>query len=245
MVFEYVIRSWEMYRENTISFIIAELLSLIITGIIVLIGIWIIFGSIGIANLMNLSNPELVITKIVSIFSFLAKLSVASMFFIIAGIVWVFLKTGLYGMASESLRGLTKVETMFSVSKKSGFKGVISSIILGVITFILFMILIIGLNITLPIIGAIIGMILFFFIVITFSLVLPGIVVDDLSPIQAIKESFNITKKNYLEILGLLLLYVVISLVAIMSLIGIPIYFFIISPMMKISLVFFYKRKKV
>jgi hypothetical protein len=245
MIFGYLIRSWEIYRENIMSFVIAELLSSIITGIIALIGIGIIFNSIGISNLINLSNPELMITKIVSILSLLLELGIASIFFIVAGIVWVFLKTGLYGMAVESLRGLTKFRTMFDVAKKSGFKGITSSIVLGVITFILFMILIIGLNIVLPIIGGIIGMILFFLITITFSLVFPGLVVDDLSPVQAIKESFNIAKKNYLEILGLLLLYTVISLVAIISLIGIPIYFFVVAPMMKISLVFFYKRKKV
>ena len=244
MVLEYLIRAWEMYRKNAISFVIAELLSLIITGVIALIGIIIIFGSIGIANLINLSNPELVITKIVSIIPFLAGLGVALIFLIIAGIVSAFLTTGLYGMAVESLRGETKYETMFSVAKKSGFKGIISSIILGIITFILFMVLIIGLNIAFPIVGAIIGIILFFLIFITFFLVFPGITVDDLSSVQAIRESFNIAKKNYFKIFGLILLYAVISLVVMIPFLGIIIYCFVIAPMMKISLVFFYKRNK-
>jgi uncharacterized membrane protein len=238
-------RAWEMYRKNAISFVVAELLTLVITGIIALVGIVILFGSVGISNLMNLSNPELMITKIVSILSLLFELTIASIFFIIAGIVWAFLQTGIYGMAAESLRGPTKVKTMFEVAKKNGFKGIVSSVILSVISFVLFMILIIGLNIAMPIIGGIIGMILFFFVSITFSIVLPGIVTDDLSSINAIKESFKTTKKNYLDTLGLLLLYSAISLVVLIPFIGIIIYFFVISPMMKISLIFFYKRKKL
>lgn len=254
MLLEYLTRSWEMYRKNAMSFIIAELLSLVITGIIAFIGVGIILVSIGISNLTNLSDPEFVITKIVSVLPFLAELSTALIFFIIAGIVWAFLKTGIYGMAAESLRGVTKFETMFSVAKNSGFKGIISSVVVGVIAFILFLVIIIGLNIVFPIIGGIIGMILFFLLVITFSLFFSGIVVDDLGSVQTIKESFNITKKNYLEILGLMFLYTVISLVVTIipsminiffSVVGILVYCFVIEPMMKISLVFFYKRNKV
>ncbi len=253
MIFEYITRAWEMYRKNTMSFIIAELLSFIITGIIALIGIWIIFGSIGIANLVNLYDPELLISKITSMLRFLAELSFALIFFVIAGIVWVFFKTGIYGMAAESLRGNTKVETMFNVAKNIGLKGISTSMIIGVITFVLFMTLIIGLNIAFRTVGAIIGIILFFFITITFSLALPGIVVDDLGSTQAIRESFNISKKSYFDILGLMSLYTVTSLIVLIipsminiffSIISIFIYCFIISPMMKISLVFFYKRKK-
>jgi len=245
MVLEYLLRAWKMYKNNAMSLVIAELLSLIISGIIALIGISIIFNSIGIANLTNLSNPELVVTKIIAILPVLAELGFASIFFIIAGLVWVFLKMGIYGMASESLRGITKVETMLRVARKSGFKGIVSFIIIGIITFFLFFILIIVFNILLPIIGGIIGMVLFFLIIITFSLIFPGIIEDDFDPTRAIKESFSIAKKNYLELLGLSLLYVVISLVVFIPFIGIVIYCFVISPMIKISLVFFYKRKKI
>jgi hypothetical protein len=252
MILGYIIRSWETYRRNIINFIIAELLSLTISGIIALIGAWIIFGSIGISNLISLSSPEMVITRIASILSFLAELFVALIFFIIAGIVWSFLKVGIYGIVIESFRGETKFQTMFSIAKKSGFKGVVSSIIVGLISFILFVILVIILNIIIPIIGAIIGLILFFSIIITFSLIYPGIVEDDLSSTQAIKVSFNIAKKKYFELFVLVIFFTLVSLVLIIPtlfnlfflIFGVLIYSLVIAPMLKISLVFFYKRNK-
>ncbi|MDI6826007.1 MAG: hypothetical protein QMD36_02295 [Candidatus Aenigmarchaeota archaeon] len=244
MVVECVRRSWETYRKNTISFIIAELISLVITGMIALVGVWIVFNSIGISSLMDLYNLELLVRKIVSILPLLTELAISLVFFFIAGVVRAFMNAGLYGMAAESLRGRIKVDMMFQSTKNFGFKGIISSMIVGIIAFVLFMILVIGLNVFFPLTGGMIGFVIFFLIILTFSLVYPGIVVDGLSSTKAIQESFSVSKKNYFEILGLLLFYALMSLVALIPLIGIFIFCFVIAPMMRISLVFFYKRKK-
>jgi len=227
------------------SFVVAELITLIITGVIVLIGVGILLGSMGISSLTEFYEPELLLTRLAALLPLLAGVSVAIVFFVIAGLVFVFLKTGLYGMAAESLRGKTKVDTMFKVARKRGIKGIITSILVGIIAFFLMMVLIVGLGIALPLVGSIIGLILFLLIMILFSLTFPGIIVDDLGVIETIETSFNIVKKNYFETFGLLLFYGIISVVIVwIPILGLLVIGFVIVPMVKISLVYFYKKNK-
>jgi len=245
MVMEYVRKSWEAYKDNWMSFIVAELMALIITGIIALIGVGIIISSIGISTLMELYTSEEFVSRLVALLPLFGGLGLALIFFIVAGLVWVYLKTGLYGMAEQSLRGKTRVETIFKVSSKLGFTGIITSIIVGIITFILAVILIGGFAIVVQATGAIIGMIIFLLILLFFSLTFPGIVVDKLGAIKTIDRSFKIVKKHYFKIFGLLLFYGVIGIaIALIPIIGSLIVAFVISPMMWISLVAFYKRNK-
>ncbi len=245
MVMEYVRKSWEAYKKNWMSFVVAELVSLIITGIIALIGISIIISSIGISTLMELYASEEFVYRLVSLLPLFGGLGLALIFFIISGLVWLYLKTGLYGMAAQSLRGRTKVDTMFKVSKKLGLTGIFTSIIVGIIAILLLVVLVGGISLTFPGTGAIIGMILFLLIMVFFSLTFPGIVVDRLGVVKTIDRSFNIVKKHYFKIFGLLLFYGVISIViALIPIIGYLITVFVVSPMMWISLVAFYKRNK-
>lgn len=245
MVFEYVQRAWEAYKKNAMSFVVAQLVALIIVGIIAGIGIGIIFGSVGISSLMELTRPDVLLPRIVSVFSLLAGLGTAIVFFVIALLVCVFLTTGIYGMAAQSLRGKTRVETMFEVAKKRGITGVLNSIVVCIIALVLLIVLVAGLGMALPISGFIIGMILFFLIMIFFSLTFPGIIVDGLGAIESIEKSFNIVKKNYFKIFGLLLFYIIVGIVvSFIPILGALISLFVITPMLYISLVFFYKRNK-
>lgn len=244
MVMEYVRKSWEAYKENWMSFVVAELVSLIITGIIALIGIGIIISSIGISTLMELYASEEFVSRLISLLPLFGGLGLALIFFTIAGLVWVYLKTGLYGMAERSLRGKTRVEMMFKVSKKLGLTGIITSIIVGIISFLLLVVLVGGFAFVVQVTGSIIGLIIFLLIMVFFSLTFPGIVVDNLGAIRTIERSFNIVKKHYFEVFGLLLFYSVAFIVSLFPIIGPLIAIFVISPMMWISLVAFYKRNK-
>jgi len=227
------------------SFVIAELITLIIVGIIALIGVGIIIGSIGISTLRELYTSKELVSRLLSILPLLGNLGLALIFFIIAGIVWVYLKIGLYGMASRSLRGKTKIETMFKFSKNMGPKGIFASIIIGIITFLLFTTLVGGLAL-IDIRGSVIGMIILLLIMILFSLVFPGIVVDKLGAMEAIGISFKIVKKHYFKFFSLLLFYGVVSfIISFFPIIGSLISVFVISPMMWISLISFYKGNKI
>jgi hypothetical protein len=243
MVLEYIKRAWEAYRKNMINLVIAEILCLVMVGVFSLIGIGIVFNYIGISSLKDLFSLELFIRKIVLIIPLLFQLFLASIFFFLAGIILVFTNAGLYGVAVESLRGRIKASMMFQFMKKFGLRAIISSLIVGLIASV-FLILCIVLNALFPFFGAMIGFLIFFLITITFSLVFPAIVIDDLNSIKAIKESFSISKRNYSKILTLWLFYIVMSLVVLIPFAGIFVWLFFIIPMMRISLVFFYIRNK-
>jgi len=245
MVLEYIQKSWEVYKENAMSFILAELIILIVAGIIALIGIGIIFGSVGISTLMKMTSSQNMLSRMASVVPLLVNLSVASIFFIITGLVWTFLKTGIYGMAAQALRGKTKVETMFNVAKNKGLTGILACVIVGILALLMFSILVVGLGIIFPLSGVIIGMIIFGLLMMLFSLIFPGVILDNLNAINSIKVSVSIVKKNYIEMLSLLLVYLVLSIVIIfIPILGPLIVNFVVSPMLYISLLIFYKKRK-
>ena len=243
MVMEYVWRAWESYKKNWISFAVAELLRFLAVIIIILMGVGFILSSLGISSLLDLTSPELM-SRTVSMLPLLTGVSTALIFFIIAGLAYVILETGMYGMATESLRGKTRVETMFKVAKKKWLTGILTCVVVGIAAFLLLSVLVLSFGITFPIVGSIIGLIIFFLIMIFFVLIFPGIVIDNLGIIRTIEKSFNIVKKNYFKIFGLLLVYIIVFLVAFIPILGGLIILFVVLPMIRISLVFFYKRKK-
>lgn len=248
MVWEYIRYGWKLYRENIMSFIIAETLISIIVGIIALIGIRTLYGSIGISTIMMLSDLEGFLLRIGAILPYLADLGITLIFFIIAGLIWIFLNVGIYGMAAESLRGKTKVRTMLRVSKTMGSRGILTSMLVGV-PFLLSLVIAFGFGILFSVSGLVIGAILLVMIMTFFSLIFPGIVVDNLGMIETINKSIVIVKNNYLRALGLFLFYGIISVGLLLiptfgSILSLLVISFVISPMMSISLVFFYKRNK-
>jgi hypothetical protein len=224
-------------------FVIAELIALTISGIISLIGIVIILSSAELSTLILLSPREFM-SRITSVLYLIEGIIKASAFFIISGLTWTFFKTGLYGMAVQALRGRTNYKTMVKASKRNGITGVLTTILTSLMSFFLLVFLILGLGFIFPA-GAIIGIFLFFFIVILFSLILPGIVVDQLNSIESIKASVKIVKKNYIEMLSLILFYGILSLIINMiPMLGTIVFIFVLTPMVWISLVMFYKRNK-
>ena len=246
MVFEYVKRGWHTYKANFMSFIVAELIALIIVGIFLGVGAGIIFTTMGISSFAELRSPEITISRIVSVFPLFLGVSVSFIFYLVAVLLGALFTTGLFGMAAEALRGGTELKTMFNTAKEFGITGITASIIVCLISLILMFIFIGALGIIFNVIGSIIGTILFLLILVFFSLSHPGIVIDNLGPIETIQRSINITKKNYPDIFGLLVFYTGISLaLTFVPFIGQAIIYFVFIPMFIISLVFFYKKNKI
>jgi hypothetical protein len=224
------------------NFVIAELLVFVIVGAVAGIGFGIIFSTMGITSFMELKFGFM---DIVSILPFLFSLGIAMMFFLAAGLVGALFLTGLFGMAAEALRGTTSVRTMLEVSREFGLNGVVTSVIICLVALILMIVLMVGLGIIFSIPGLIVGTIVFLLIMVFFSLVFPGIVVDNLNPIEAIGKSFYVVEKNYSEVFALLFFYGGLSLIlSLIPFIGQVICYFVILPLSCISLVLFYKRNK-
>jgi len=246
MVFEYVKTGWQTYKSNFMSFIIAELIALIIVSIIVGIGTGIIFTTMGISSFAELRSPELTLSRIVSVFPLLMGLSTSLIFYLISALIGALFITGLFYMAAESLRGSTEFKTMFIATKEIGVTGILTSIVICLIALILIFVLVAAFGVIFPVIGSVIGTVLFLLIMVLFSLAYPGIVIDDIGPIEAIERSIIVAKKNYPDIFALLVFYVGISLaLTFIPFIGQIIIYFVLIPMFFISLVFFYKRNRI
>jgi len=246
MLLEYIKKGWQTYKTNFMSFVIAELITLIIVGIFFWVGSIIIFTTMGISSFAELRSPEITVSRIVSVFPLFLGVSVSFIFYLVAALLGALFVTGLFGMASEALRGVTEFKTMFSTAKEFGITGITTSIIVCLIALILMFTLIGVLGVIFSVIGSVIGTILFLLIMVFFSLSYPGIVIDNLGPIETIQRSINITKRNYPDVFGLLVFYTAVSLaLALIPFIGQIIIYFMFIPMFFISLVFFYKRNKI
>jgi hypothetical protein len=246
MVFEYIKTGWQAYKSNFMSFIIAELIALIIVISIIGVGTGIIFTTMGISSFAELRSPELSITRIVSVFPLFMGLSISLIFYLIAALVAALFITGLFYMAAESLRGSTDFKSMFTAIKEVGLTGILTSIVVWLIALILMFILVAALGVIFPVIGSVVGAVLFLLIMVLFSLVYPGIVIDDIGPIEAIERSVNVTKKNYSDVFALLVFYVGIYFGLIfIPFIGQILILFVIMPICFISLTFFYKRNRI
>ena len=246
MIFEYIKTGWQAYKANFMSFILAELTALIIIGTLLVVGTGIIFITMGISSFAELRSPEITISRIVSVFPLFAGLGISLIFYLLAALIGALFFTGLFGMAVEALRGTTNFKTMFIVAKESGITGITTSIIVFLIALILIFILVAVSGIFFSAIGAVAGTILSLLIMVFFVFSHPGIVVDNLGPIETIQRSINITKRNYSDVFGLLVFYTGISLgLTFFLFIGQIITYFVIMPMFFISLTFFYKRNKI
>jgi hypothetical protein len=253
MVLDFIWESWEIYRENVMSFILAELITLVVSGMIALVGVGIIFGSVGISALMEITSQQNTFIRITSLIPMLVSLGSASVFFIIAGLVWIFLKTGIFGMAAQALRGKIKVGVMFSFAKSKGLTGILSCVIVGILVLIISLVLTVGLGTFFPLTGVLVGVVISSLVMVLFSLTFPGIILDNLNTLESIKMSVNIAKRNYFGMLILLFFYFALLLAItfvsiagplIVRILGSLIINFFVFPMLCISLVIFYKKKK-
>jgi len=245
MIFEYVKTSWDAYKQNFMSFILASLILWIIPSVIALTGIGIVLGSVGISAFTEMFNQRIMLSRIVYFIPLMINMSVLSIFFIIAGLVYVFLLVGMFGMAAQSLRGKTNFWTIFKFAKNKGLTGILAFVIIGIMSFFIFLIIVLGLEIIFPFYGTITGIIIFSLVIILFSLTFPGIVLDNLNTLESIKISVNIVKRNYIEMLSLLLVYLALSiLITFIPIVGLLIVAFVIFPMLCITLVVFYKKRK-
>jgi len=246
MIFEYIKTGWQIYKSNLMSFIVAELIALIIVSVFVGIGTGIIFITMGVSSFAELRSPEITMSRIVSVFPLFMGLGISLIFYLVAAFIAILSIIGLFGMAVEALRGTTEFKTMFIMAKEFGTTGVLTSLIIWLISMFFIFVFVGVLGLIFPVIGSVIGIVMLVLIMVFFSLSYPGIVLDNLGPIETIQRSISITKKNYPDVFGLLVFYAGISLaLTFIPFFGQIIIYFVFIPMLFISLVFFYKRNKI
>ena len=253
MVVEHIEKSWKAYKKNFWPIITAMLLQLILSGIPVLIGfipwIFIFLFSKG-ANITTL------------ILSNLGVLSFTIIMCIIGVLISIALTAGFVRMLYEALRGKTKFETMLKTARKKFWTIIGANLIFLLVILCLIIVIFFPL---LSLIGspsllggysfssliiifsiAILGLILIGLISIFFVFIDQAIVIDDLKAIPSISKSFEVAKKSYLTILGLMFIFILINsaLDSLFSIIGVIIESFVTTPLLLLSYISVYLEKK-
>ncbi len=251
---EYIQKAWDIFKKNSLTFIVSQLIAILIPGIFLVLGglvfVGTFLGSVGLSSIEDLATEEMIEQYVSTIISNPKTLSLllrvvgyASIFFLIGILISMFFEIGIYGMASEAFRKRTRVRTMFKVARKYGVTAIVCLIIKFLIVTGL-LVLSVLLGIVIPIIGFFIGMFVTILIVILFSLTSPAIV-DNHGAIESIKKSLYVVRRNYLRVVGLLLVFALMGVVVSwIPWIGGLITSLIIAPLQKITFIGFYRKNK-
>ncbi len=254
---EYIQKAWNIFTKNSLTFIVAQLIALIIPGIFAFIGILVFvgtfLGSVGLPSIESLATEEMIKQYVLGIVSNANNISLlfhaigyGLIFFLISIILSMFLEIGVYGMAIESFRKKTRIKTMFKAARKYGLTVIGCSIIKFLIMFGLLILSVLMGVISLGI-GLLIGILAMILISVLFSLTSPAIL-DNHGAIGAIKKSVHVAKKNYLSILGLIIIFALISIVVSwipwIGFLRFLIASLIIAPLQKITFAGFYIKNR-
>ena len=255
MVIEHIEKSWLVYRKNFCPLTTAIFLQLLIVGILLLIAIapWIfILLSFRGSNIMTL------------LWYNMGVLFFSVIFFAVSTILSVVLNGGFVKMLYESFRGKTRFETMLKTAREKFWT------ILGANSlFLLIFLLILGallvpiaslmsfsfsqgvsmLYLFVIILTIILGAVVFGMVSVLFIFVNQAIVIDNLKAVPAIKKSYEVAKKSFLTILGIMVIFILINiaLTTVFSFIGSILEWFVTQPLILLSYTSVYlerRRKK-
>ncbi len=235
MCFEYIRRAWKIYTKNLTSFLEA---GLVMFAVFLLV----LFSAVSFFFMYEYPlYEEALPAEVVA-----ERLAMVALFFASLFILFL-LQLGLYGMGMESLRKRTKLKTMFTTIRKYFLRYIAASV--AVLLFYLgafaltFLALApfshaIGAEVS-GIVVAVVAVLLSVF----FVLVYPAIA-DGKGVSEALALSFDAAKKNYLELLALLLFFGALQiLVNFITLIGILLSYFVITPLAVVTFSLYYKKK--
>jgi len=254
MVIEHIEKSWKAYRKNFWPIITAVVLQIMLAGIPFLIGvlpwIFIILSSKGVGTTtLLLSN--------------LGALSFSIVMFIIGFLISIALTGGFVRMLYEALRGKTRYETMLKTAKRK-FWTIIGANSIFILFFILLIVLVFsplliltGFStvfstgssfatlITIFLIG-VLGSILLILVSVFFIFINQAIVIDNLRAIPSIEKSFQVSKKAYLTVIGLLIIFILINsaLATVFSVVGMVLETFVTGPLLLLSYTSVYLKKR-
>lgn len=257
---DYIEKGWKAYKNNFWSIVIALILQLVLTFIPFVIGLipWgiiLFYSGIGLTE-SNLSSL---------ILSNLGVLSFSILMFIFGFLISMVLNGGFVRMLYESLRGKAKYETMLKTAKEK-FWSILGANLLVLVIFMLIMaiffapLLILANISSLPFFAnsflyvivlfsvVILGVIVLTLVSVLFVFVNQAIVIDNLRAFDAVKKSFEVSKKNFLGVFFLFLLFFLLNngLENVLSIFGSIISIFVTTPLLLLSYTAFYvdKRKK-
>lgn len=177
---------------------------------------------------------------------------------ILVYLVFAVLQGGFVRMCYESLRGKTKLSTMFKTSRKKAPSLMGSSLLISIVLFLVFVILVSFLytmNILTSILNTVpIDVFVLFMspISILFYFFVQGIVIDNLGAIKSIQKSMAFSQNNYIQTFSLFIIFFILlkivdysfGAVPYLDLVGLLISYFVILPVMVLSFTNLYITRK-
>lgn len=254
-------KSWEAYKNNFISFVVAILFSgIIVTALIIagLVPLFLIFVG---AFAQGLSGSEAVIHILANWPSLLFSTLFAALFFLAACIVSCVLRGGLAAMTVEALqKKRTSYNTMFSAGRArwKSFFGV--SVLVGLIAFAVIVALLLPGFITIMVGSKVVGglMLLGGILIllpvalvmeVMFSFIYLAVFIEKAGSLAALKASARFGRKNFWDALILILFFAMLSFIvgmlnAVTYVVGSLLVYFVTVPLQLLSLAALYLGRK-
>lgn len=241
MVMQYIRNAWKAYKNNLMTVVGAQLLIMLLSGIFVLIAAFPFFSLM--VSGMSLENAIQTMLTMPAYFIFSATL------FMIGITMSILLQAGIIKVYQEALKKISSIETMFETAKAKMFTVFIAEAIIMFIAllsaFVLFMPTVIFETTVWSILLLPVSLFLFTIVMIFFTFTPYAIVLDNKKAAEAIVASINFTKKNFFDVLALMILVMIVSiLVGFVPFLGTILNIFLIGPIFAIAYVSLYTAKR-
>lgn len=235
MCFEYIRRAWKIYTKNLTSFLEA---GLVMFAVFLLV----LFSAVSFFFMYEYPlYEEALPAEVVA-----ERLAMVALFFASLFILFL-LQLGLYGMGVESLRKRTKLKTMLTTIRKYFLRYIAASVAvllfyLGAFTLTFLALAPVSHAIGAEVSGIVVAVVAVLLSVF-FVLVYPAIA-DGRGVSEALALSFDAAKRNYLELLVLLLFFGALQiLLSFVPLIGVLLSYLVIAPLAVVTFSLYYKKK--
>ncbi|MFH1249175.1 MAG: hypothetical protein V1660_03415 [archaeon] len=247
-VFKIISSSFKSWWSNPViilPFVFQIFISTLILGSFVFFAV---YPQIGNLEQLSISGQigDKIIEKLTSSYNYIALFVIGSVILVILS---SFITAGAIGMAKEICNGRkAKFSNLAHYGKKFWLKYLLTSMLVGLIAVLMLLVLspvflalsLLGINeIAINILTGIF-MVLFFMIFIMFLPATAIVIVNETKNIEAIKQSFKLSKENYLSLILLITIILIINtLTGYIPYIGGIITIFVVNPVQTIALVLF------
>ncbi len=230
-------KAFEAYKRNFVPIILSILLVFITFYLFVGLGIFALFGTEGSATVAEFYMTEGGFTDTYSqeLFEQInpQNFGLFLLFLILGGIVAVFLQAGLWGICFQGIKKKVNMKTFFTTIRERGVPYFFASILVGLIVSAI-LILLIAVYVVIylfnPILSTIVLLLGIVLITPFFVLVSPA-VISGKRVSSSLTESISLGKKNYFDLLLLIVLVFIFSLVSLVPILGIILVYFLVSPL--------------
>lgn len=240
MCLDYVRNSWKIYSKNYFNFIAGAAMSTIVTAIGFMIASFAMTGSF-FDIFSDEMLPMTMQTTNIAIGVFIMAVTIVANIIIMAGI---------YGMAAESIRKKTSIDTMIRTIKSKGILVLATSVIVmfvaiaSAIPMISIIVFFTESTSILEVVLLSVSLLFFLLVMSFFSLVYPS-AIENKKVMDVLRSSAMTVKNSYIGAISLILFFGIISaILGAIPFVGVILTTFIISPCSYIAITMFYQKNK-